>query len=139
MNNKDNINNLKDQSDCNNENKTEMMIDHLGSNYEDDDDYDSYEADEDDYIPEPPITTPELYQKYVIPNFIRCGAIPKDKLVVGKTYFGSCRNADKAIWLGDKFEYTRHKFGASYQEKINHFEDDDGFDLFVPIREINSE
>ena len=129
MNNKDNINNLKDQSDCNNENNTKMMIDHLQT----------MKPFTDDYIPEPPITTPELYQNYVIPNFIRCGAIPKDKLVVGKTYFGSCRNADKAIWLGDKFEYTRHKFGASYQEKINHFEDDDGFDLFVPSREINSE
>ena len=129
MNNKDNINNLKDQSDCNNENKTEMMIDHLQT----------MKRFTDDYIPEPPITTPELYQKYVIPNFIRCGAIPKDKLVVGKTYFGSCRNADKAIWLGDKFEYIRYKWGNSYQEKINHFEDDDGFDLFVPIREINSE
>ena len=129
MNNKDFCGHLKDQSDCNNENKTEMMIDHLQT----------MKRFTDDYIPEPPITTPELYQKYVIPNFIRCGAIPKDKLVVGKTYFGSCRNADKAIWLGDKFEYTRHKFGASYQEKINHFEDDDGFDLFVPIREINSE
>ena len=129
MNNKDTINNLKDQSDCNNEHKTEMMIDHLQT----------MKPFTDDYIPEPPITTPELYQNYVIPNFIRCGAIPKDKLVVGKTYFGSCRNADKAIWLGDKFEYTRNKFGASYQEKINHFEDDDGFDLFVLIREINSE
>lgn len=129
MNNKGTINNLKDQSDCNNEHKTEMMIDHLQT----------MKPFTDDYIPEPPITTHELYQNYVIPNFIRCGAIPKDKLVVGKTYFGSCRNADKAIWLGDKFEYTRNKFGASYQEKINHFEDDDGFDLFVPIREINSE
>ena len=129
MNNKDNINNLKDQSDCNNEHKTEMMIDHLQT----------MKPFTDDDIPEPPITTPELYQKYVIPNFIRCGAIPKDKLIKGKTYFGSCRNAETAVWLGDKFEYTRHKFGASYQEKINHFEDDDGFDLFVPIREINSE
>ena len=129
MNNKDNINNLKDQSDCNNENKTEMMIDHLQT----------MKPFTDDYIPEPPITTPELYQKYVIPNFIRCGAIPKDKLVKGKTYFGSCRNADTAVWLGDKFEYIRHKFGDSYPEKINHFEDDDHSDLFVPIREINSE
>ena len=129
MNNKDTINNLKEQSDCNNEHNTEIMIDHLQT----------MKPFTDDYIPEPPITTPELYQKYVIPNFIRCGAIPKDKLIKGKTYFGSCRNADKAIWLGDKFEYTRHKFGASYQEKINHFEDDDCYDLFVPIREINSE
>ena len=59
MNNKDTINNLKDQSDCNNEHKTEM-IDHLQT----------MKPFTDDYIPEPPITTPELYQKYVIPNFI---------------------------------------------------------------------
>ena len=129
MNNKDTINNLKDQSDCNNEHKTEMMIDHMQT----------MKPFTDDYIPEPPITTPELYQKYVIPNFIRCGAIPKDKLIKGKTYFGSCRNADTAVWLGDKFEYIRYKFGDFYPEKINHFEDDDCFDLFVPIREIKSE
>ena len=129
MNNKDTINNLKDQSDCNNEHKTEMMIDHLQT----------MKPFTDDYIPEPPITTPELYQKYVIPNFIRCGAIPKDKLVKGKTYFGGCRNADTAVWLGDKFEYIRHKWGDSYPEKINHFEDDDHSDLFVLIREIKDE
>ena len=129
MNKTDIINNLKEQAAYKREHKTEIMIDHLQT----------MKPFTDDYIPEPPITTPELYQKYVIPNFIRCGAIPKDKLIKGKTYFGSCRNADKAIWLGHKFEYTRHKFGASYQEKINHFEDDNCYDLFVPIREINSE
>ena len=123
------IKKLKEKADYENEHKTEIMIDRLKN----------MKSFTDDYIPSPPITTPEFYQKYVIPNFIRCGAIPKYKLIKGKTYFGSCRNADKAIWLGDKFEYTRHKFGASYQEKINHFEDDDGFDLFVPIREIKDE
>ena len=92
-----------------------------------------------DYIPEPPITDIDTYKNVVIPNFIRCGAIPKDKLIKGKTYFGSCRNADKAIWLGDQFEYIRHKWGDSYPEKINHFEDDNGYDLFVPIREIKDE
>ena len=92
-----------------------------------------------DYIPEPPITDIDTYKNVVIPNFIRCGAIPKNKLIKGKTYFGSCRNADKAIWLGDQFEYIRHKWGDSYPEKINHFEDDNGYDLFVPIREIKDE
>ena len=52
----------------------------------------------DDYIPEPPIVDKEIYDKYVIPNFIRCGAIPKDKLIKGKMYIGSCRNASEAIW-----------------------------------------
>ena len=111
------------------EHKDEIMIDHLKT----------MPHFTDEYIPSPPVTSPELYQNYVIPNFIKCGAIPKDKLVIGKTYFGSCRNADTAKWLGDRFEYTRHKFGYSYKERINHFEDDDGNDLFVPIRELNSE
>ena len=93
----------------------------------------------DDYIPSPPKLDPELYRKYVVPNFIRCGAIPKDRLVKGKTYFGDCRNSSTATWNGNEFEYERYKFGSSFNETINHFEDDDGYDLFVPIREINSE
>lgn len=28
----------------------------------------------------------------------------------------------------------RNKFGSTYEEYINHFEDDNGFDLFVPIK-----
>lgn len=90
-----------------------------------------------DFIPEPPVLEKELYEKYVIPNFIRCGAIPKDKLIVGKTYIGSCRNADEAVWLGDCFEYQRTKFGCTYPEKIKHFMDDDytGTDVYVPIKE----
>ena len=54
---------------------------------------------------------------------------------VGKTYIGECRNASEAVWLGDKFEYQRYKFGETFPEKINHFEDDNGYDLFVPLRE----
>ena len=89
-----------------------------------------------EYIPSVPITDRETYENIVIPNFIRCGAIPKSKLIVGKKYFGSCRNASEAVWLGNEFEYIRTKFGYSYKEKINHFEDDDGYDLFVPIKEL---
>lgn len=89
------------------------------------------------FIPEPPVLDKELYDKYVIPNFIRCGAIPKDKLIPGKVYFGSCRNTDKAWWLGDCFEYKRTKFGFTYNERIKHFEDGGGYstDVFVPIAE----
>lgn len=86
-------------------------------------------------IPPIPVLDNELYNKYVIPNFIRCGAIPKNKLEIGKTYIGDCRNSNEAVWNGDKFIYKRHKFGCTFEEKINHFEDDDGFDLFVPIKE----
>ena len=86
-----------------------------------------------DNIPDIPITDEGTYNNVIVPNLIRCGAIPKDKLINGKTYMGSCRNASEAVWLGNQFEYIRHKFGTTYKETINHFQDDDGSDLFVPL------
>lgn len=89
-----------------------------------------------DFIPEPPVLNKDLYQKYVIPNYVRCGAIPKDKLVIDETYMGHCRNAKEAVWNGKVFTYKRTKFGCTYDENINHFQDDDGngYDVFVPIK-----
>lgn len=62
--------------------------------------------------------------------------IPKNELKIGQRYLGSCRNSDIAIWNGKQFEYHRYKFGDFFLEKINHFEDDDGYDLFVPFMEL---
>lgn len=59
--------------------------------------------------------------------------IPKKDLIVGKSYKGFCRNADTAEWDGEVFWYTRYKFGDTFDEEINHFEDDDGYDLFIPF------
>lgn len=85
-----------------------------------------------------PFTLPRFedgkYQR-IIDNLIRCGAIPKKDLIIGKTYLGSCRNSSEATWNGVDFEYVRCKFGICYIEHINHFEDDDGFDLFIPLYE----
>ena len=89
-----------------------------------------------DYIPSIPIVDQDTYNDIIIPNLIRCGAIPKKDLIIGKTYLGECRNADRAVWNGEVFIYQRTKFGYTYPEKINHFEDDNGFDLFVPIKII---
>lgn len=66
----------------------------------------------------------------------RVKVIPKSELVVGEIYQGECRNSDTAIWDGNKFVYERHKFGTSYNERINHFEDDNGYDVFVPMKII---
>lgn len=71
---------------------------------------------------------------FVQDELIKHGAIPLDNLEVGKTYIGCCRNASEAVWLGDKFEYQRYKFGFTFPEKINHFQNDDGYDVFVPIK-----
>ena len=73
------------------------------------------------------------FHKYVKEHII---PIPKSELVIGKEYPGYCRNSDKAIWNGKTFQYMRTKFGSKFLEKINHYEDDDGFDVFVPIKEI---
>lgn len=73
-------------------------------------------------------------EKFVQDTLIKHGAIPIDKLEVGKTYIGFCRNASEAVWQGDKFVYQRYKWGTTYQEEINHFQNDDGYDVFVPVR-----
>lgn len=62
--------------------------------------------------------------------------IMKKDLVEGAYYGGYCRNADKAVWTGKEFIYRRYKFGDWFDETINHFEDDDGYDVFVPFEEI---
>ena len=76
----------------------------------------------------------EEEESFVQEELIKRGAIPLDKLEVGKTYLGSCRNAHEAVWNGEKFIYQRYKFGFTYPEKINHFQNDDGYDLFTPIK-----
>lgn len=77
----------------------------------------------------------EEFRKYVTEHII---PIPKSELVVGETYPGHCRNASRATWDGKVFHYTREKFGCEFEEKINHYEDDnnEGVDVFVPIKEI---
>ena len=88
-----------------------------------------------DDVPMIPYCPKEEWDGFYVPRLLKCGAIPKDKLVVGKTYIGSCRNSDEATWNGKEFEYERYKFGFTYKDKVNHFQDDDGYDLFVPIKE----
>lgn len=83
-----------------------------------------------------PLCSKEDYENIVIPALLRCGAIPKEKLELGCEYEGHCRNSDTAIWRGEYFEYVRYKFGDTYIEKINHFEDDDGYDVFVPYKKL---
>jgi hypothetical protein len=90
-----------------------------------------------DDIPELPKVNKEKWETFYVPILIKRGAIPKKDLKIGASYLGSCRNSETAVWNGECFVYKRTKFGMTYDEEINHFEDDDGFDLFVPIKEIN--
>ena len=76
----------------------------------------------------------EEEEHFVQEELIKRGAIPLDKLEVGKTYLGHCRNSHEAVWNGEKFVYQRYKFGFTYPEEINHFQNDNGYDLFVPVK-----
>lgn len=66
----------------------------------------------------------ELYDK---------GIIRKKDLVKNNYYYGDCRNSNVALWNGFEFIYVRTKFGTSFNESINHLEDDNGYDLFIPL------
>jgi hypothetical protein len=71
-------------------------------------------------------------------RLIELGAIPKQKLEDGVWYYGNYRNSDLGKWneRTQKFGLWRNKFGWMW-DTCNHFQDDDGFALFVPIRKAN--
>ena len=92
-----------------------------------------------DEIPDIPVIDQITYNTIVVPNLIRCGAIPINELEKDVWYEGTCRNASKAIWNGEKFLYERTKFGDTFFEEINHFQEDDGYDVFVPLKKIENE
>lgn len=72
----------------------------------------------------------ELYNK---------GIIRKKNLKKNHYYYGECRNANVALWNGFEFIYVRCKFGTCFNETIKHLEDDNGYDLFIPLYEMKIE
>lgn len=92
-----------------------------------------------DDIPNIPVVDgePEFYKEVVVKNLIRCGAIPKSELEIGAWYIGDTRNTDKAMWNGKEFAYERCKWNMWFKDEVNHFEDDNGYALFVPLKKID--
>lgn len=86
-------------------------------------------------VPNIPRVEEKEYKEFYIPRLIAAGAIPKKDLVDGQCYVGEYRNAKIGKWNAKEnvFEHWRYKFGFRL-DTCNHFEDDDGFALFVPIR-----
>jgi hypothetical protein len=85
-------------------------------------------------VPDLPRVDNQEWVDYYVPKLINAGAIPKKDLIVDQYYIGNHRNANVAKWNGNEFVYNRTKFNNVYEDKCNHFEDDDGFALFVPLR-----
>lgn len=85
-------------------------------------------------VPELPQVDAEEWKEFYVPKLIEAGAIPKKDLIVGQIYIGDHRRTSCAKWTGKQFVYRRDKFGMVYEDYCNHFEDDDGYALFVPLR-----
>lgn len=81
-----------------------------------------------------PIPLNKEEEIFIQDTLINHGAIPLHELEIGKTYIGFCRNASEAVWQGDRFVYQRFKWGTTFPDTINHFQNDDGYDVFVPVR-----
>jgi hypothetical protein len=66
------------------------------------------------------------------------GMLRKAELEDGAYYRGYCRNATVAMWSAEKecFIYMRQKFERRYPDEIKHPEDDNEFDLFVPLEKV---
>jgi hypothetical protein len=88
-----------------------------------------------DNVPELPNVDEKEWKEFYVPKLIEAGAIPKKDLIGGQIYIGEHRRTTIARWNQEKnhFDYMRYKWGW-YEDVCNHFEDDDGFALFVPIR-----
>jgi hypothetical protein len=77
---------------------------------------------------------------FYVKRLIELGAIPKEKLKDGVWYYGNYRNSVLGKWDAqkEKFGLWRHKFGWMW-DTCNHFQNDDRFALFVPLREANEQ
>lgn len=82
----------------------------------------------------PPLPNP--LDNFYTKRLIELGAIPKSELKDGQWYYGNFRNSNFGKWDDENsvFHHIRYSFGY-YWDKCKHFEDDDRFALFVPLRE----
>ena len=71
-------------------------------------------------------------------DFYDKGVIRGKDLKDGQYYLGKCRNAYIGKWNGEKkvMEHMRYKFGY-YKDDVNYLDNDNGYDLFLAIKEID--
>jgi len=63
--------------------------------------------------------------------------IPKTDLIIGKTYFCKARHFSKGVWNGQAFEYTRHKFGATFPDTEYHWDNGPPFGTVKPFEVLD--
>jgi hypothetical protein len=91
-------------------------------------------------VPNLPTAEAKEWNGFYVPKLIKAGAIPKEKLADGIWYYGEYRNANFGKWdaIKQEFGIWRYKFGWRW-DTCKHFQDDDGYALFVPIRAANED
>lgn len=79
---------------------------------------------------------PKNLNEFYINKLIELGSIPKNKLTNEFWYYGNYRITNYGRWdeKNQVFHIIRFKFNQHFMEQCNHFENDDGFALFVPLR-----
>lgn len=65
--------------------------------------------------------------------------IKKEDLEEWAYYIGHCRNARIAMWAKGKWWYLRSKFNDIFAATVEAMEDFEGFDVFVPVKKIDTE
>ena len=83
-------------------------------------------------------TLPNPLTPFYIHQLHRLGAIPLKDLQDGQWYYGDYRNSQLGRWDAQLqvFHHLRYKWGY-YWDQANHFEHDNGFALFTPLRVAN--
>lgn len=83
-------------------------------------------------------TLPNPLTQFYVDQLHRLGAIPLKDLRDGQWYYGNYRNADLGRWDAQQgvFHHLRYKWGYRW-DTANHFQHDNGFALFTPLRVAN--
>jgi hypothetical protein len=74
-----------------------------------------------------------------IEKLIKLGAIPLTNLEVDEWYYGNNRNATLGKWNGENFDHLNSSFNNYFWDTSEHFQNDNGFALFTPIRKATQE
>lgn len=80
-------------------------------------------------------TLPNPLTQFYLDRLVQLGAIPLKDLVDGQWYYGDYRNAHLGRWDAHQqvFHHLRYKWGYRW-DNANHFEHDNMFALFTPLR-----
>ena len=91
-------------------------------------------------VPTLPRVETNEWNEFYVPRLLKAGALDKKDLVDGTWYYGNYRNSNYGKWDAAKQEFGlwRYKFGWMW-DTCNHFQDDNKFALFVPLRAANEE